>query len=115
LIAGQFAGLAPGPFTGLILADNGASVIRIDRPSSSSSDILCRGKRSLAINAKIASGREALRSLIATADVLIDPFRPGVMEKLGLGPEVFLGGGIQSEHGNRKVLNERLIYARLTG
>ncbi|CAK5268742.1 unnamed protein product [Mycena citricolor] len=83
----EFAGLAPGPFAGLVLADNGASVIRIDRPSASSSDILCRGKRSLAINPKSAAGKATLRRLIASADVLIDPYRPGVMERLGLGPE----------------------------
>ncbi|RDB26373.1 Alpha-methylacyl-CoA racemase [Hypsizygus marmoreus] len=105
----EFAGLAPGPFAGLILADNGANVIRVDKPSSASIDVLCRGKRSIAINPKIPSGREALRKLISTADVLIDPFRPGVMERLGLGPEVFLGDG------EKKGLNEKLIYARIVG
>ena len=109
IVAEQFSGLAPGPFAGLILADNGASVIRIDRPGVPSTDILCRGKRSLAVNSKTASGRELLKKLIIKADVLIDPFRPGVLEKLGLGPEVFLGSG--SESG----INERLIYARIAG
>ncbi|PBK75617.1 CoA-transferase family III [Armillaria solidipes] len=102
----EFAGLAPAPFAGLVLADNGADVIRIDKCSSSSNDILCRGKRSLAVNLKIASGRDIVKDLITSADVLIDPFRPGVMEKLGLGPEVFIG-----EEG----LNRRLIYARVVG
>ncbi|KAJ7170603.1 CoA-transferase family III domain-containing protein [Mycena crocata] len=109
LKAVEFAGLAPGPFTGLILADNGASVIRIDRPSAPSSDILCRGKRSAAINPKIPSGKAALIQMVASADILIDPFRPGVMERLGLGPEVFLGDG------KSPGLNEKLVYARMVG
>jgi alpha-methylacyl-CoA racemase len=106
----QLSGLAPGPFAGLVLADNGASVIRVDKPSAFSSDVLCRGKRSLAIDLKVASGRDVLRKLIVTADVVIDPFRPGVMEKLGLGPEIFLGN-----NGSEAGLNKRLIYARLAG
>jgi hypothetical protein len=93
----------------LILADNGASVIRIDRPSAPSSDILCRGKKSAAINPKIPSGKAALLQLVASADILIEPFRPGVMERLGLGPEVFLGN--DSSPG----LNKKLIYARMIG
>ncbi|KAM6504213.1 CoA-transferase family III domain containing protein [Amanita muscaria] len=105
----EFAGLAPGPFAGLILADNGADVIRVDKPASSSNDILCRGKRSIAIDAKTNSGRDVLKKLISTADILIDPFRPGVLERLGLGPDVFLGNA------NRKGANERLIYARISG
>lgn len=88
------------------MADNGADVIRIDRLASSSTDILCRGKRSLAVNPKIAGGRDILKRLVASADVLIDPFRPGVMEKLGLGPGVFLG---------QDGINKGLIYARLAG
>ncbi|THV03200.1 CoA-transferase family III [Dendrothele bispora CBS 962.96] len=107
----EFAGLAPGPFAGLVLADHGASVIRVDRPSSSSIDVLWRRKRSLAINSKVASGREALKRIISTSDVLIDPFRPGVLERLGLGPEVFFGSGDPSKRG----LNEKLVYARITG
>lgn len=102
----QFAGLAPGPFAGLILADNGASVIRIDKPGATSADILSRGKRSLAVNPKDKSGLAILKSIISSADVLIDPFRPGVLERLGLGPDVFLG-----ENG----LNSKLIYARIVG
>ncbi|THV03199.1 CoA-transferase family III [Dendrothele bispora CBS 962.96] len=108
----EFAGLAPGPFAGLILADNGASVIRVDKsssPATPTNDVLCRNKRSVAINPKIPSGLQILKKMIASADVLIDPFRPGVMERLGLGPEVFLGGNGQ------KGLNERLIYARMIG
>lgn len=105
----QFAGLAPGPFAGLVLADNGADVIRVDRPLSSSMDMLCRGKRSIAIDSKLEPGRKLLEEMISSADVLIDPFRPGVLERLGLGPSVFLGDK------ETKGLNERLIYARIAG
>ncbi|KAF8623617.1 hypothetical protein AX17_007320 [Amanita inopinata Kibby_2008] len=105
----EFAGLAPGPFAGLVLADNGANVIRVDKPSNSSTDVLCRGKRSIAVDLKIDGGREVLKKLISTADVVIDPFRPGVLEKLGLGPDEFLG----TKH--QRGLNERLIYARIAG
>jgi alpha-methylacyl-CoA racemase len=105
----QFAGLAPGPFAGLILADNGASVTRIDRPASTSNDVLSRGKSSIIIDSKLPSGRNLLEEMISSADVLIDPFRPGVLERLGLGPELFLGDG------KKKGLNEKLIYARIVG
>ncbi|KAF9256331.1 CoA-transferase family III, partial [Marasmius fiardii PR-910] len=105
----EFAGLAPGPFAGLIFADNGATVIRIDRPGAVSMDALCRGKKSIAINPKTPSGREVLKKLIAKSDVLIDPFRPGVLERLGLGPEVFLGKD------GKGGLNDRLVYARMVG
>lgn len=82
-------------------------MIRVDRiDQTTSSDVLCRGKRSIAIDLKNRSGRDLLRKMIASSDVVIDPFRPGVMEKLGLGPEVFLGdGGIA----------EGVIYARIAG
>ncbi|KAF8807006.1 CoA-transferase family III [Phlegmacium glaucopus] len=105
----EFAGLAPGPFAGLMLADNGASVTRIDRPNAASNDILCRGKRSIVIDSKLPNGRKLLEEMICAADIVIDPYRPGVLERLGLGPEVFLGDG------RRKGLNEKLIYARLVG
>ncbi|KAK4167998.1 CoA-transferase family III domain-containing protein [Cladorrhinum sp. PSN259] len=108
----EFAGLAPGPFAGLLLADAGASVLRVDRPSTSSAsasdalptpDLLTRHKSSIALNLKSPSSIQLLLKLITKVDILIDPFRPGVLEKLGLGPSVLLG------------LNPRLIYARLTG
>ncbi|CAE6510899.1 unnamed protein product [Rhizoctonia solani] len=105
----QFAGLAPGPFCGLVLADLGATVVRVDNPVSVSnppSDVLCRGKQSIAISPKTPAGRAALLRLISKSHVLIDPFRPGVMENLGLGPEVFLGS---------QAINPRLVYARLVG
>lgn len=91
------------------MADYGATVVRIDKPFTSSPDILCRNKRSLAVNPKIPSGLEVVKKLIISSDVLIDPFRPGVMERLGLGPDVFLG--TQSKPG----LNEKLVYARIVG
>ncbi len=121
----------------MILADFGADVIRIDRPASSAAsspaptpDVLGRGKRSIAVDPKVRlpsslntcewqrlnteyshvqtrSGYGVVRRLVEQADVLIDPFRPGVLERLGLGPEVFLD--------ERKGTNARLIYARLVG
>lgn len=102
----QFAGLAPGPFAGLVLADRGADVIRVDRPGAKSADTLARHKRSIVLDVKNPIGLDLLKRLIARADVLIDPYRPGVLERLGVGPDVFLG-----EQG----LNKRLIYARLAG
>ncbi|KAG0694798.1 CoA-transferase family III [Suillus ampliporus] len=105
----EFAGLAPGPFAGLVLAHNGASVIRIDRPSSITRDLLCAGKRSIALDLKTASGLRVAKDLIAKADVLIDPFRPGVLENLGLGPDLF------HTTDKREGLNDKLIYARLAG
>ncbi|KAB5591723.1 Alpha-methylacyl-CoA racemase [Ceratobasidium theobromae] len=103
----EFAGLAPGPFC--VLADLGATVIRVDNTVSVEDppkNVLCRGKQSIAISPKTPAGHAALLRLISTSHVLIDPFRPGVMENLGLGPEVFLGP---------QGLNPRLIYARLVG
>ncbi|KIY72392.1 CoA-transferase family III [Cylindrobasidium torrendii FP15055 ss-10] len=102
----ELAGLAPGPFAGLILADNGADVVRVDRCVPTSDDILSRGKRSVALDLKSKHGRALLKRLICAADVLIDPFRPGVLEKMGVGPDVFLG---------KNGLNPRLIFARLVG
>lgn len=88
----------------MVLADFGADVVRIDRPGSSfSSDVLARHKRSISVSVKSAKGVALLKKLISRADVVIDPFRPGVLERLGLGPE-----DVFKE-------NERLVYARLTG
>lgn len=113
----QFAGLAPGPFAGLILSDFGSSVTRIDRfsPNISSADardedLLCRGKLSIAVDLKSKKGLEVVMRLVKNADVVIDPFRPGVLERMGLGPEVWLGDG---RGGKGK--NERLVFARLAG
>ena len=102
----ELSGLAPVPFCGMLLADYGASVIRVDRPDdqqTSRFDRLARGKRSISIDLKAPSGIDVFRRLSSTADVLIEPFRPGVMEKLGLGPEI-----LTKE-------NKRLVYARLSG
>lgn len=99
----EMAGLAPAPFCGMILADFGADVVRVDRVGAGSMDQLARGKRSLAVNLKSAAGVETVLRLIEKADVLLEPYRPGVMERLGLGPDV------------AQARNQRLVYARLTG
>lgn len=113
----EFAGLAPGPFAGLLLADYGATVVRVDRahPSShhspttatdrapSTNDLLTRRKSSIAVDLKSPQGIALLHALLPDFDVLIDPFRPGVLEKLGLGPD------------RARRLNPRLVYARVTG
>lgn len=101
----EFAGLAPGPFAGMQLADAGASVLRIDRIPGISTDVLSRRKTSLAVDLKNPQGIALIKQIIASApiDVLIDPFRPGVLEKLGLGPDVLLS------------INPRLVYGRMTG
>ncbi|KAG0277915.1 hypothetical protein BGZ95_005108 [Linnemannia exigua] len=100
----EIAGLAPAPFAGKVLADFGADVVRVDRSTSTMNlDVLAQNKRSIALNLKSPAGIEALIRLCEKADVVIEPFRPGVMERLGLGPEVLLKR------------NPRLIYARMTG
>ncbi|KAF6028965.1 AMACR [Bugula neritina] len=99
----EMAGLAPGPFCGMVLADHGANVIRIDKLRGAIPDTLSRGKRSLAVDLKHTEGVGVVRKVCQHADVIIEPFRPGVMEKLGLGPAVLCGD------------NSKLIYARLTG
>ncbi|WYZ38710.1 hypothetical protein EsH8_III_000624 [Colletotrichum jinshuiense] len=105
----EFAGLAPGPFAGMLLADAGASVLRVDRAVGGSrsppptEDMLARHKASVAVDLKSPAGAALVKRLAAEADVLIDPFRPGVLEKLGLGPEVLCA------------LNPRLVYGRMTG
>lgn len=100
----ELAGLAPAPFCGMILADFGASVIRVDRTKAGMAlDTQGRGKRSLAINLKTAAGVGLLKKLCLESDVVLEPYRKGVMEKLGLGPHELLKE------------NPRLIYARLTG
>ncbi|XP_006896861.1 PREDICTED: alpha-methylacyl-CoA racemase [Elephantulus edwardii] len=102
----ELAGLAPGPFCGMVLADFGAQVIRVDRVGRGGGldvSTLARGKRSLAVDLKQPQGVQVLRRLCMRADVLLEPFRQGVMEKLQLGPEVL----------HRE--NPKLIYARLSG
>ncbi|XP_058825646.1 alpha-methylacyl-CoA racemase [Topomyia yanbarensis] len=99
----EFAGLAPGPFCGMVLADFGATVTRIDKTPTNALDVLQSGKRTISLNLKKQKAIEIVRSLCRKSDVLIEPFRPGVMEKLGLGPIELMQD------------NPRLIYARLTG
>jgi alpha-methylacyl-CoA racemase len=102
----ELEGLGPAPFCGMLLADLGADVVSIGRRSSSSerpAAISERGKRSIALDLKHPEGVEAVLRLCGNADVLIEGFRPGVMERLGLGPEACLAR------------NPRLVYGRMTG
>ncbi|XP_049868035.1 alpha-methylacyl-CoA racemase [Pectinophora gossypiella] len=99
----EMMGLAPGPFCGTILADFGASVTVVQKLEASSLDVMSHGKKMISVNLKTEKGVDVVRRLCAKSDVLIDTFRPGVMEKLGLGPENLLKD------------NSRLIYARLSG
>ena len=101
----EMAGLGPAPLGGQFLADLGAEVILITRKSGKANpaDINNRGKLSVALNLKSAEGIEAAMALIARADVLIEGFRPGVMERMGLGPDACL------------TANPTLVYGRMTG
>ncbi|KAL4712800.1 hypothetical protein ACJJTC_011870 [Scirpophaga incertulas] len=99
----EFLGLAPGPFCGAILADFGASVTVISKIQSSSFDVMSNGKRNISLDLKSKEGTDIITRMCKTTDVLLDTFRPGVMEKLGLGPDIL------TKH------NPRLIYARLSG
>ncbi|MBM3683503.1 MAG: CoA transferase [Actinobacteria bacterium] len=107
----EMQGIGPGPFAGMMLSDMGAEVIRVDRagnvpasaPASPPSDVLARGRRSVAVDLKNPAGVEAVLRLVEGADALIEGFRPGVMERLGLGPDVCLGR------------NPRLVFGRMTG
>lgn len=103
----EFAGIGPGPFCGMLLSDMGADVIRIDRPGKgkpgAASDVMSRGRRSISLNLKDPADVEVCLKLIEKADALIEGFRPGVMERNGLGPDVVLGR------------NPKLVYGRMTG
>ncbi|MFM7609774.1 MAG: CaiB/BaiF CoA transferase family protein [Alphaproteobacteria bacterium] len=102
----ELAGIGPGPFCAMLLADMGARVIRIDRPegpAGTRDDVVLRGRRSLCLDLKNPSAVEALKRMALQADALIEGFRPGVMERLGLGPEQLL------------TTHPRLIYGRMTG
>src|SRR5688572_14658879 len=107
----EIAGIGPGPFAAMMLADMGAEVLRIDRaqnvaasPSAEPNfDLLNRGRRSIGIDLKNEGGIETVLRLVEKADVLIEGFRPGVMERLGLGPDVCLAR------------NPRLVFGRMTG
>jgi alpha-methylacyl-CoA racemase len=103
----ELGGIGPGPFCGMVLADLGADVIRVDRPdqagTASEHPILHRGRRSVVLDLKTPAGTGAARRLIGTADAVVEGFRPGVTERLGLGPEDCMAG------------NPRLVYGRITG
>jgi len=104
----EIVGIGPGPFAGMMFADMGAEVIAVDRPGPSSPvdmkiDITKRGKKSVTLNLKSKEGRDALLKLCKTADALFEGFRPGAMEKLGLGPDDI------AAH------NPKLVYGRMTG
>lgn len=107
----EMAGIGPAPMCGMLLADLGAEVVRIDRPGESDigikrppeTNFLLRGRPTIRIDLKDPAGRDRALALIAEADCLIEGFRPGVMERLGLGPEPCLAR------------NPRLVYGRVTG
>jgi alpha-methylacyl-CoA racemase len=102
----EFAGIGPGPFCGMLLSDLGADVVRIDRKGGgrgSKFDVTARGRRSVALDLKSPDAIEACLKLVESADALFEGFRPGVMERLGLGPEVALKR------------NAKLVYGRMTG
>ena len=102
----EIAGLGPGPFAGMLLADMGAEVVMIERPSKSRDqmfDCTRRGKRSIVLDLKLGEDKELLLKMCEKADVLFEAFRPGVMERFGLGPDICLQR------------NPKLIYGRMTG
>jgi alpha-methylacyl-CoA racemase len=102
----EFAGIGPGPFACMLLSDMGADVIRIDRPEArlgDRTDIIGRGRSTVLLDLKDGKDREQVKTLLSHADVLVEGFRPGVMERLGLGPDAVA------------VLNPRLVYGRMTG
>lgn len=102
----ELAGIGPGPFCGMMLSDMGAEVIRVERLSSADKapkDVLARNRKSVALNLKNPAGVEAVLRLVDSADALFEGFRPGVTERLGLGPDECLAR------------NERLVYGRMTG
>ncbi|MGW1979527.1 CaiB/BaiF CoA transferase family protein [Streptomyces sp. NPDC001889] len=103
----ELGGIGPGPFAGMLLADQGAEVVRVDRPAlagtASGHPVLHRGRRSVALDLKDPRGVEAALAIIDTADALVEGFRPGVAERLGLGPGICLAR------------NPGLVYGRMTG
>ena len=107
----EFEAIGPAPFGAMMLADMGADVLLVDRPGASDlgfgrarrHDVMLRGRRSVTLDLKSAQGAEAALRLAEKADAIVEGFRPGVMERLGLGPEVMLAR------------NPRLVYGRMTG
>jgi alpha-methylacyl-CoA racemase len=110
----ELAGIGPGPFCAMLLADMGAEVVRVDRAANVGTDtdrdgndasfnLLSRGRRNIAVDLKTRDGQDAVLRLVDRADALIEGFRPGVMERLGLAPDICLGR------------NPKLVYGRMTG
>lgn len=103
----ELAGIGPGPHAAMILGDLGAEVVRVERPpkfgAEASKDTMLRNRRSVTADLKSPEGRDLVLKLVAKADVLIEGFRPGVTERLGLGPE------------DCAKVNDKLIYGRMTG
>lgn len=101
----EMAGIGPGPFCGMMLADHGAEVLVVHRPGGAPDprDPLMRSRTYVEADLKTAEGRDRVKALVSSADALIEGFRPGVMERLGLGPEELLKD------------NARLVYGRMTG
>jgi alpha-methylacyl-CoA racemase len=107
----EFEAIGPAPFAGMLLADMGADVLVVDRPEASDLglrrerwyDVMMRGKRSITLDLKANSAKAAIFEMISRADALIEGFRPGVMERLGLGPDAALAS------------NPQLVYGRMTG
>jgi len=109
----EIAGIGPGPFAGMLLADAGADVVRVDRPDAGAPgggpggtgpvDVVGRGRRSIAVDLKSSRGVEVVLRLVEGADVVFEGFRPGVAERLGIGPDVCLAR------------NPALVYGRMTG
>lgn len=106
----EIAGIGPGPFCAMMLADMGAEVVRVDRaqgvsgvPGNTSKDLINRGRQSIGVDLKNPDGVETVLRLVETADALIEGFRPGVAERLGIGPDACLER------------NPKLVYGRMTG
>jgi alpha-methylacyl-CoA racemase len=99
----ELGGIGPTPFAGMMMADQGADVVRVDRPGQDGHPILHRGRRSVIIDLKHPRGVELIRTLAATCDAAIEGFRPGVAERLGIGP------------GDLLAANPALVYGRMTG
>jgi alpha-methylacyl-CoA racemase len=102
----EFAGIGPAPFCGMLMSDLGAEVVRIDRPAArpvAAFDVTHRGRTTIQLDLKAEEAKAAVHALLACADILIEGFRPGVMERLGLGPEPVLQA------------NPKLVYGRMTG
>ncbi|MDX6552633.1 MAG: alpha-methylacyl-CoA racemase, partial [Gaiellales bacterium] len=107
----ELASIGPIPFCGMVLSDMGCDIVRVDKladavfadPTRAPGNVLDRGRRSIAVDLKSDSGRELVLRLVDDADVLIEGYRPGVSERLGVGPE------------DCQARNPRLVYGRMTG